>query len=88
VTFRAKPFQVFRVSLIIASQASFLKTLCPFGAPNGHGPPGTAKSAMVTSLSERIGSQIGAELQELHEQVVEQGHNTNRIDKVIEAVAN
>jgi MoxR-like ATPase len=31
--------------------------------------------------------QIGARLQELREQAVEQGHNTNRIDKVIEAVA-
>jgi len=26
------------------------------------GPPGTAKSALVTSLAERIGSQIGAKL--------------------------
>ena len=26
------------------------------------GPPGTAKSAMVTSLADRIGSQIGARL--------------------------
>jgi len=31
--------------------------------------------------------QIGARLQELREQAVEQGRNTNRIDKVIEAVA-
>ena len=30
--------------------------------------------------------QIGAKLQELREQAVEQGRNTNRIDKVIEAV--
>jgi MoxR-like ATPase len=31
--------------------------------------------------------QIGARLQELREQAVEQGRNTNRIDKVIEAIA-
>src|SRR5262245_48101536 len=31
--------------------------------------------------------QIGARLQELREQAVEQGRNTNRIDKVVEAVA-
>jgi MoxR-like ATPase len=30
--------------------------------------------------------QIGAKLQELREQAVEQGRNTNRIDKVIEAI--
>jgi hypothetical protein len=30
--------------------------------------------------------QIGGRLQELREQAVEQGRNTNRIDKVIEAV--
>jgi hypothetical protein len=101
VTFQAKPFQVFRISSIIASRAQFLKTLvsirraglttfweCQAGAPNGHGPPGTAKSALVTRLAERIGSRIGAKLQELHEQVVVQGLNTNRIDKVIEVVAN
>ncbi len=31
--------------------------------------------------------QIGVKLQELRDQAAEQGRNTNRIDKVIEAVA-